>query len=504
MAYKNPYREKIEPATAGLDDDLRIFIQDSLKTLAERGITDVLAGTEIEFILEKENQHAARFGALRGRLNQHLKVVAPEKLKMLSDFRSQDLLMARLHEMSPLRQFLLHDFGADEYEDNPNVNELRSKPMKLGSLQDAHNAIIRAAVHQAHRYGCTTKIGKRHLTFSAKKDGHGIFDPESEEYWKSGAETIAMQLKASQDGFLFFGGMDGFLMTNNKVAISCHARRSYVIRSKVGMSEFRLSPSDAQTDHLNLVIALNIVVPLLAATDPSVKISDLKEPIPKEKAPKHGVFHVEDEVARKQLGYTLSVLSGSELKDAGRGLLTLSLPTAYLRSSGIALHVAQELGFIAKGRDFRTVCSQEIDAKLHVTSFLKRTYLRPEEGGGYKIIWPDDTTPDREANKEYHKQLLTTDKEQGFLSMSLPVRQKINVKNTHAMHCVREGHISNDGIDITTMDLSKIGQQYAMRFQESELFKAVLPSELYKKLVAAAYRAPEEYLNRKSEKARQR
>lgn len=476
MVYRSPYRASILPSTAHLDDALKDFIVKALDTLRQRGITDVLAGTEIECSVDRKDFQNEEFAHLRQRIASHISEVAANrdfdwlgenaaKLNALGSFRDKDLLMARIHEMSPLRQFLLPNFGWD-YEDNPRVNEFRLKPMGLGRLQDAHHAIIRAVTHQAHRYDFDAKIETRHLSFSAWDEEGNIAHPDHSEYKQLWSKATALQVKSLYDSVIFYKNVDE-LLRNQNFSIGCVASRTSPMRSLAGRNEFRLRRDEIQADHLNLIIGLMVVVPLLAASDPEINIAGVASPT----FHKRGIFTVPDEEAQRANNHTLSVLSGGTVSPAEDrpNLYALIIPAAYIKSVSHLLSEELKIG----------------DAN-RLQEFFKKTYIQKTDVG-YEIIWSDDP---RTLNQGIHKIL---ESQCPNLSQSLQQRQGITLEKIVELCHVEGGYKYGDGIK-SDLKRSETGAAYAERFAKSELFEKILPPELFAALVEAAYKTPEQFL----------
>ena len=250
----------------------------------------------------------------------------------MKTFHGMDALMALLHEKGTIKDLLLYNFGPEEYQDNPDIYELRLRPFPIEKLQESHLAIVRAVIRLANTYGYEVKIGGRHVSVSGKQDGEGIFDPESSVYRTIGARTTELQVKAVHEALIFMNTVQE-LLGYPEDYVFCNHKRPSAIRSKVGMNELRHCTKEVQYDHLNLMITLMLIVPLLAATQSDLEIPQLC-PI---QYKKHGIFNVVDNAARKTNDCTLSALSGCELNtDHKDGLITLIPPKNYIGAKKIS------------------------------------------------------------------------------------------------------------------------------------------------------------------------
>jgi hypothetical protein len=249
------------------------------------------------------------------------------------------------------------------------------------------------------------------------------------------------------------------------------------------MNELRHCTKEVQYDHLNLMITLMLIVPLLAATQSDLEIPQLC-PI---QYKKHGIFNVVDNAARKTNDYTLSALSGCELNtDHQDGLITLIPPKNYIGAKryqrvGVPLYLAKELGFVEERKPSFSQVDEEATKGL-LMYFFGLTYLKPRTGDGYDIIWPDDP---RSVHRNAYNSL-------SVLGLNLEARKAITFDKVLEMHSVR-GYARGECITQSS-DALQVGAQYAKRFENSVLFKSVLPPELFAALVKAAYQTPQQFM----------
>lgn len=456
MPYRSPFNNGLLPATAHLDDELTEFTATSLETLKQRGITDVLAGTEVEFVL-RYAQDASWYDSAplrahwKDTLTPHIKKKYAQdapKLREADTFRSPEYFMARLHELSPLRPYIIHDFGRSYY-DNPNTNEIRTKPMPVEELPDVHNTILRVLDRRAHASGVQAQFRGRHLTFSAKKDGRCLFDPDSPDYWGIGAKTSGAQVQAVFDSLVFLERSSAAERANFHPG--CGASRMAPIRVLDGRSEFRYHLKCLEADHLRLMVALQVVVPLLAATDASLLISEIPQ---KEKPQFRGSFYAESDELRSKFSQTLSVLSGGAFQQKTKGEYIFSPPVAYIRAQEKQALISEELGLSGFNEEQRV---------SQLTAFF----------GGIKV--------DKNHVLQWPMAI-------SYTAVPDDLRRSVKLAAIKPMHSLVSKNRYGEGLP-EQAGPEAIAAHYAKRFAESRLFKQTLGEALHGTLSEAAITA---------------
>jgi len=183
----------------------RVRLENRLQAAGYQSITG--EELEYEFRPKQEGENKKEIKKIRtGVINQVMAHRTPSSIngrKKLEGYTGKEILVLDLTECHPSTSpFLIPETNSKNYQDNPEVYELRTHPVSLEHFFSESPKVEAAVSHQARRMGFDGVKGSSHLHYSVKKNGIAVNDPAHPDYLSYTGRMMEGQARALYD---FFG-----------------------------------------------------------------------------------------------------------------------------------------------------------------------------------------------------------------------------------------------------------------------------------------------------------